>query len=34
MQIGDLFTWQSGSPFSILSGRDTLNRSGRSTTTR
>ena len=30
-QIGSLLTWQSGTPFSILSGRDTLNRTGRST---
>jgi hypothetical protein len=29
--IGSIFTWQSGSPFSILSNRGTLNRAGRST---
>lgn len=29
--ISGFFTWQSGSPFSILSARNTLNRSGRST---
>lgn len=28
--IGSVFTWQSGNPISILSGRGTLNRSGRS----
>jgi hypothetical protein len=29
--MGSLMIWQSGTPFSILSARDTLNRSGRST---
>ncbi len=29
-ELGSLLNWQSGTPFSILSGRDTLNRSGRS----
>ena len=29
-RIGSFLTWQSGTPFSILSGRDTLNRTGRS----
>jgi hypothetical protein len=28
--IGGIYTWQSGSPFSVLSGRGTLNRSARS----
>jgi len=31
-QIGSIFTWQSGAPFSILSNRGTLNRRGRSST--
>jgi hypothetical protein len=31
-QIGSIFTWQSGTPFSILSNRGTLNRFGRSNT--
>src|SRR5437899_4925037 len=29
--MGSLMIWQSGTPYSILSARDTLNRSGRST---
>ncbi len=28
--LGGIYTWQSGSPFSVLSGRGTLNRSARS----
>ncbi|MBI2687656.1 MAG: TonB-dependent receptor [Acidobacteria bacterium] len=31
--IGSIMTWQSGSPFSILSGRGTFNRGARSTAT-